>query len=344
VVSRLGLHKGFLQDIERVDHRITARDATAEVVAELREKGGKSHLLDLMEQESALHGFPSVDLDSELKQAEVIFAMAALPDRLLERAPHLKWLQLGGAGIDKYFGTGILDGKIIVTNSRGVAAIPIAEHILALMFMLAKNAPKLLANKQKKHWEKFQVIELRDKVVGLIGLGAIGGELARLAKAIGMKVIATRKSAIRRTVNSDGVDEVLPISDMPYLLSGSDFVVVAAPLTEETKGLIGEAELRMMKPSAYLVNVARGAIVDQKALINALKSGRIAGAGLDVVESEPLPAISELWELPNVVLSPHMAQTTDRRSHRIVGLFSENLRRYLAGENLLNLIESDRGY
>ncbi|MBI2859745.1 MAG: D-2-hydroxyacid dehydrogenase [Chloroflexi bacterium] len=350
VVSRLGLHEGFLRDIAAVDTRVNANDATAQLVAELRRKGRKGHLIDMMERESAsadsLPGATQTeqDLDSRLAEAEVIFAMVVIPDDLLSRAPRLRWIHFGGAGMDKYISTGILQSRVIVTNSRGVAAVPIAEHILAFMFMLARNAPLLVANKQNKIWEKFHVIELRDKVVGLVGLGAIGGELARLAAAIGMKVIGTRRSATRRESNVARVEEVFPPSELRHMLSESDFVVIAAPLTPETRGLIGEAEMQAMKPSAYLINVARGPIVDQRALIRALKTGQLAGAGLDVFETEPLPQDSELWDLPNVVLSPHMAQNTDRRSHRIVDMFCRNLRRYLAGEPMLNMIGTDKGY
>lgn len=187
-------------------------------------------------------------------------------------------------------------------------------------------------------------MELRDRTVGIIGLGAIGGEVARLAKGIGMKVIATRRSATRRESGVFGVDELYPYLDLLQMLSESDLVVIAAPLTAETRGMIGEAELRAMRPTAYLINVARGPIINQSALIKALREGWIAGAGLDVFETEPLPPDSELWDLPNVILSSHMAGSTDRRSQRVLGLFCENLRRYLAGEQLLNVIDRQQGY
>lgn len=349
VVSRLGLAPGHLEDIAAVDSRISVKDGTAQFIAELRRTGRKGPLVDRLEKEAGVgHGQQAPgaleDLDSLLAEAEVIFGLALFPDNLLRRAPRLKWVHIGGVGIDLYLSTGILEGNIIVTNSRGAIAVPMAEHVLAFVLMLAKNAPRLLGNKQNRRWERFRTIELQDKTVGMIGLGALGTEVARLAKGFGMKVIATRRSATKRESGVLGVDELYPRSDLLQMLGQSDFVVVAAPLTAETRGMMSEPELRAMRPTAYLIAVSRGQIVDQPSLIKALKEGWIAGAGLDVFEAEPLPADNELWELPNVILSPHMAGWTDRRSQRVVGLFCENLRRYLAGEQLLNVVDIQKGY
>ena len=248
--------------------------------------------------------------------------------------------------MERYLPTGVFDSDVIVTNSRGATALPIAEHTLAFMFMLARDVPRLLAAKQNRRWERFYTLELNRRTVGIIGLGAIGKEVARLAKSVGMKVIATKRSVKKRESGVLGIDELYPRSELLQMLSESDFVVVAASLTEETRGMISEAELRAMKSVAYLINIARGEIVDQGTLIKALREGWIAGAGLDVFETEPLPADSELWGLPNVILSSHISSWTDmdRRSQRVVGLFCENLRRYLAGEQLLNLVDREKGY
>lgn len=344
VVSRFRLGDGYLTDIAAVDPRISVKDGTEQLVAELRSAGAQGQSMDLLNEEVKLwreRRLPGAQesLDELLAQAEVIYSPLILPENLVPRAPRLKWIHLGATGVDQHLSTGIFQGNMAITNSRGVIAVPIAEHVLAFMIMLAKNSSRLLSDKQNRRWERFNTMELRDRIVGIIGLGAIGVEVARLAKGIGMKVIATRKSASRREPGVSGIDEVYPPSELLEMLSRTDFLVIAAPLTPQTRGLIGEAELRAMKPCAYLINIARGQIVDQSALISALKEGSIAGAGLDVVETEPLPRDSELWELPNVILSPHMAGSTDRRSQRVVGFFCENLRRYLSGEPMLNVIK-----
>jgi phosphoglycerate dehydrogenase-like enzyme len=167
--------------------------------------------------------------------------------------------------------------------------------------------------------------------------------VARLSKAFGCRVIATRRSVTERTT-SDVCDELLPSSELPTLLAESDFVVLAVPLTKETRHLIGDTELRAMKSNAVLINIARGAIVDEPALLRALKEGWIAGAALDVFEQEPLPPESELWDMPNVIVSPHISGGTEIYNQRAAGIFCENLRRYLAGEKLMNLAVPARGY
>ena len=349
VVSKVDLHQGYLENIAAVDPRISVKDGAGQFVAELRRKGRKGPWVDRLEKEVALERNQQVPetqeaLDTLLAQAEVIFTTVLIPDDLLSRTPRLKWIHLGGTGIDSYLSAGIFESKIMITNSRGALAIPIAEHVLGLMLMLAKNVVRLLGNKQDRRWERFVTMELRDRTVGIIGLGAVGSEIARLTKGIGMRVIATRRSATKRESSVFDVDELYPCSELSQMLSESDFVVIAVPLTAETRRMIGETELRVMKSTAYLINIGRGHIVDQSALIKALKQGGIAGAGLDVFETEPLPDDNELWELSNVILSSHMAAATGRRSHRVVGMFCENLRRYLADEQLLNVIDRQKGY
>jgi phosphoglycerate dehydrogenase-like enzyme len=185
--------------------------------------------------------------------------------------------------------------------------------------------------------------ELYGKTVGIVGLGHIGSEVARLAKAFGCRVIATRRSAVERT-SGGAVDEVLPPSDLPYLLGESDFVVLAVPLTQETRELIGERELAAMKDSAVLINIGRGGSVDEPALVRSLKDGTIAGAGLDVFSQEPLPPESELWQLENVIMSPHLSGGTEIYNQRATDIFCENLRRYLENKTLMNVADASRGY
>lgn len=349
VLARLRLHQGAFEEIAEVDPRISVKDGTDALVAELKKSARKEPRVRYFISEATLGGAQPLpgeqeDLDALLTETDVLFAGPLLPDRLLQRAPRLKWVHLAGTGIDAHLSSGIFDADLTVTNSRGIVAIPIAEHTLAFILMLAKDAPRLLDNKKKKNWDPFATREVRDRTVGIIGLGAIGSEVARLARGIGMRVVATRRSAERRESDVSGVDELYPSRELLSMLAESDFVVVAAPLTAETKKMIGVTQLKAMKPGAYLINVARGQIVDQLALVKALKGRWIAGAALDVFEAEPLPADSKLWELPNVILSYHMAGFADRHSQRVLAMFNENLRRYLAGEPMLNVVGRSKDY
>ncbi len=343
IVSGADLNRAYLENVAAVDPRISLKMGVKQFIEELRRKGGKDLLVDRLEEASSLwrdwQGNEGQDLDTLLAQAEVIFGRVVLPDNLLLRAPRLKWIHIQGAGLDAYMSTGIFDSNIMLTSGKGTMAVPMAEHALAFIFMLAKNAPRILGSKQRKRWERFMTLDIQQKVAGIIGLGTIGSEVARLARGVGMRVFAMDRFVTKREKSAFGVDEVFPPGELHQMLSQSDFVVISAALTAETTGMISEAELRVMKPTAYLINVARGKIVDQPALVRALKEGWIAGAGLDVFEAEPLPPDSELWELPNVILSYHMSGFTNSTRERDMELFCENLRRYLAGEQLLNIID-----
>lgn len=281
-------------------------------------------------------------LDAMLAEAEVIYGLI-LPQNLLARAPRLKWVQTMSAGVDRFARMDIWQSPVIITGVSGIHATPIGEFVLEFMLMFAKGAPLCFQMKQKHEWKRFMPSVLRGKTVGIVGLGNIGREVARLSKAFGMRVIANRRSATQLK-RARYVDKLLPAEQLNQLLSESDYVVVATPLTPETRGLIGEKELRSMKPSAYIINIARGGIVDEEALIRALEEKRIAGAGLDVVATEPLPPESPLWDFDNVILSPHVAGGMEDYMERATEVFCENLKRYLNGKKLLNVIDRKRGY
>ncbi|MBI2910290.1 MAG: D-2-hydroxyacid dehydrogenase [Chloroflexi bacterium] len=351
VVSKTLLHEDFINDIRRADPGVVAKDACGLFAEELRQDGVKGPLVAWLEegvQRDLAYGIDfgtrGESLDALLSEAEVVFAMLRWPRNILSRAPGLKWLHYGGTGMEAHMDSEVFDGRITVTNARGAIAIPIAEHIMSFVFMLAKNEPRLSRAKGEKRWERFQTIELTGKTLGIVGMGAIGGELSRMAKGIGMKVIASRRSATQKEHGVGHFDEVYPRDALLEMLSESDFVALALPLTPESRQLIGEREFRAMKPTAFIVNVSRGEIIDEPALMQALKEGRISGAGLDVFENEPLPADSELWDMPNVLISPHMAGTSDRRSHHISRQFCDNLRRYLSGQPLFNIVTREKGY
>jgi len=283
-------------------------------------------------------------LDALLAEAEVIYGLR-LPEDVIARAPRLKWTQTMSAGVNWHLDnvTGLRESPVILTSVSGIHATPISEFILGLMLMFVKQSPHCFEQKQEKQWKRFMPAVLRSKTIGIVGLGSIGRETARLAKAFGMRVVATRRSA-KRLTRARYVDTVFPPEQLKELLSESDFVVIALPLTPETNRLIGERELKAMKSTAYLINIGRGEIVDEEILIRALDEKWIAGAGLDVFANEPLSADSRLWELPNVIYSPHVAGGMEDYNLKATELFCENLRRYLDGKKLRNVVNKKWGY
>ncbi|UCH42336.1 MAG: D-2-hydroxyacid dehydrogenase [Dehalococcoidales bacterium] len=289
-------------------------------------------------------GDPSASkkLDDLLAMTEVIYGVY-LPRNVISRAGRLRWVQIISAGVEHIMSPEMIQSPVVVTNIRGMSATPIAEFVISAALMLVKRAPLCFQLQQSKQWQVFTVAGLHSKTIGIVGLGSIGREVARLARAFGMRVIATRRtvSESRKTRN---VDIMLPNNQLLELLSESDFVALTLPLTPETDKLIGEKELRAMKPNAYLINISRGNVVDEEALIRALEEQWIAGAGLDVFATEPLPGDSKLWGLPNVILSPHIAGSTENEIEMATALFAENLRRYLNGDRLFNVVDKKKGY
>lgn len=284
-------------------------------------------------------------LDGLLAEAEILYGgvLGRLPQSIIARAPRLKWMQIMSAGVERYLITEIVQSPVILTNVSGIHATPISEFVLSFMLMFVKQAHVCFQFKQERRWERVVPTVLRGKTVGIIGLGSIGREVARLAKAFGMRVLATRRSA-REGERARYVDIMLPLAQLHRLLAESDFVVLALPLTHESNKLIGERELKSMKPTAYLINIARGGVVDEEALIRALEAHQIAGAGLDVFATEPLPADSKIWGLPNVIFSPHIAGGMEDYAARSTEVFIENLKRYLDGKRLLHVVDKQKGY
>ncbi|MDE3076139.1 MAG: D-2-hydroxyacid dehydrogenase [Chloroflexota bacterium] len=284
-----------------------------------------------------------------LEQAEVFFGMRVAPD-LPQRAPKLRWLASTLAGVDALAGTGLLEQPFAVTTMKGIHRVSMGEHIMSVMLMWVRGMPRFLQAQREGRWlppaERPRLGELWGSTLGVVGLGNIGDEVARRAKAFDMRVLATRRHVGPKDAGSKPayVDRLLPASELDSLLSDSDFVLLALPLTGETRGILGERELGLMKPSGVLINISRGAVLDEPALIEALRTGRIGGAALDVFATEPLAAGSPLWDLPNVILTPHISGQSVRYWDRIVELFCENLRRYLAGEELINRYDPNRGY
>jgi phosphoglycerate dehydrogenase-like enzyme len=284
----------------------------------------------------------SAELDDVLSQADVVYALK-LPQRLNERTPRLKWIQTISTGVERILTPEIVNSPVVVTNMSGIHEVTIAEFVLMLMLMFVKDAPRSFHQQIEGRFKWFPMDVLTGKTVGIVGFGRIGREVARTVRFFDMKVVATRRTAEVGDVE-ENVDLLLPLVRLHELLERSDFVVLALPLTDESRNLIGEAELKAMKPTARLINVSRGAIVDEQALIRALQEGSIGGAGLDVFVQEPLPADSPLRRMQNVIFSPHVSGDIAEYDVGAARLFAENLRRYQSGMPLLNVVDKERGY
>jgi phosphoglycerate dehydrogenase-like enzyme len=289
---------------------------------------------------------PGVELAEEersrakavIAEAEVLFGPPRIPPEIIAAAENLKWFQSIVAGADALVKEGLVGRHFVVTNASGLAAAAIAEWCVGAMIVLNKGMHFAIRNQPEHKWEFRFAPELRGQTCGIAGMGAIGRELALRARAMGMRVVASRRSVALGGTDPD-CDVLLPSSDLDALLRESDFLVLCVPLTPETEHLIGAAELAKMKPTASLLNVARGGVVDQDALIAALRDGTIAGAAVDVTDPEPLPPESPLWDLPNIMITPHTSGAVEGYGHRATEIFLRNLAHYCKGEPLENVID-----
>ena len=291
------------------------------------------------------------ELPAYLSDAEIVCSYSIPPDwRTL--APNLRWLQFPGAGVDSLAKTGMLDvdSSVIVTTAAGIHAEIISEYVFGSMLMFNWNWPQMVRLQHEHIWAKSATWyhlgghELAGQTLGIIGLGHIGRRIAQLGHAFGMRVLGTRRSNASSGEQEQGVDQAYHPEQLHEFLPQCDYIVISVPLTRETEKLIGEAELRMMRKNTYIVNIARGRVVDEQALIRALREGWIAGAGLDVTEEEPLPSDSPLYSMPNVILTPHISGNSVHYDARLAALFADNLKRYRSGQQLQNRYEPSRGY
>ena len=284
--------------------------------------------------------------ESVFAEAEVLLLGTVAPgvlDHLVARSPRLRWIHSAAAGVDRIATAAVRDRGLTVTNARGVFSRPIAEYVVMMALAIARRLPQLLELQRERTWQPLRGRELSELTVGIVGYGSIGVELARLLAPFGCRVIATRRHPDRGP--GDGVQvDLFGLDRLDELLRASDIVVVAAPLTEETTGLIGAEELGQMREDAWIVNIARGRLIDETALRRALDAGWIGGAVLDVFSEEPLPPDSPFYGTPNVVITPHTSWASDRVVERTVDLFIDNLRRDAAGEPLRNVVDLDAGY
>jgi phosphoglycerate dehydrogenase-like enzyme len=292
-------------------------------------------------------------------RCEILYTARILPQP--EQVPNLKWIQSHYAGIDGLLTEPIFKKPdLIITTLSGVAAPQMAEYAVMMMLALGHRIPALAANQRKAEWpkdrwERFSPLDLRGATVGIVGYGSIGRQIARVLQPFGAIILASKRDAMNPADNgytAEGlgdpegalVHRLYPGLAIRSMAKDCDFIVVTVPLTSETRGMINTDVLAAMKPTAFMVDIARGGVVDQAALIKALQDGKIAGAALDVFPEEPLPPASPLWQMPNVIITPHISGISPKYDERAVVLFSENLHRNLAGLPLYNVFNIERGY
>ena len=307
------------------------------------------------EQEELTRLAPNVRIVTGLSQKEAlkraeeahgIDARFANPE-FLKKASNLRWVQVQSAGVDRYLSLKPLmeNDKLVLTNFRGIHGPAIADHAMAMLLSLTRNLNHSAAHQRNSQWKKdsppVASIALAGKTMMVVGLGGIGSEIAQRANGFGMRVIGTRRSD---TPSADYIERVGKPKDLLEMLPEADVVALAVPLTPETQNLLDAKAFAAMKEGAYLINIARGKVVNTDAMMEALKSGRLAGAGLDVTEPEPLPSKHPLWQQPRVIITPHIAGRSKVTNQRRSALTLENLRRFGAGEPLLNVVDKEAGY
>ena len=285
--------------------------------------------------------FPSSrdELVKEGADAELFYG--SLREEVFPFFPKLRWIQSPSAGVERQLYPAFKNSDVILTNAAGIHAPYCAEHAFALLLGLTRGINRHVRSQIKHEWRVIRLVEITGWTLGIIGMGGFGVQMAQRGKGLGMHVIAVDPY---RADKPAVVDELMPIDRLPELISRSDVLMIACPHTVETHHLINAENLKLMKPSAYLINVTRGGIIDESALIDALKEGRIAGVGLDVFEVEPLPDNSPLWDIENVIITPHSAGQSQHRPRPTIELFCDNLRRYLQGEPLRNVVNKELGF
>ena len=299
--------------------------------------------------------------DDLWQEVEVLYTSFATPLPTPEQVRRLRWVQLYSAGVDYIVNHPLFHTRVIFTTTSGIHAIPIAEYVFTMLLGWSHRLPTLLDLQKKAEWPPDSVRytrlmpeELRGKTIGIVGYGSIGRQVARLAHTFGMRILAMARGSSHQDRGYQIADVGDPEGTLPEryfapeqlhsMLAECDVVVIAVPLTPATHGMFNKAAFKAMKSTAFLVNIARGEVCNESDLIRALEEKQIAGAALDVFEHEPLPSDSPLWHLSNVLLSPHISGLTPKYDERAAALFAENLRRYLTGEPLLNVVDKAQGY
>ena len=275
-------------------------------------------------------------------RAEVVFTLD-VPMDLPPKAPRLRWVQCIGSGVGQYVAARLPDGDVVLTNGAGIAAVPIAEWVLARTLQIIKRLPEHDANARAQTWKMALGGNLSGRTIGIVGLGAIGREAARRFRAFGVHLLGVRRSWTPGAADAD-VDELFGPDALTEVVARSDVVVLAAPGSDENENLFDEALFAEMRPGSIFVNVARGTLVDEAALVRALETGQLSAAAIDVARQEPLPPDNPLWSAPNLFVSPHSSASGERYAERAFDLFCDNLARYVAGEPLRNVVDLTGGY
>ena len=286
-------------------------------------------------------------LAEELPDTNIFIGYSLRPQQLQD-AKRLKWIHSTAAGVAQLMYPELRDSGVVVTNPRGIFSAPMAEHAIGLMLALARNFPDSVRQQDRAQWAQQalwdlpqHLTELNGRLLLIVGFGSVGKELARRAKAFNMRVWGVSRSG---KGDPPLAERTLPVAELAAALPQADFVVIAAPETPETRHLIGEEEIAQMKPGARLINVARGSLLDEAALLQALAEGKLGGAAIDVAASEPLPPESPLWKAPNLLITPHTSAISDRLWERETSLLMEQLDRWFDGRELLNRVDFSRGY
>jgi phosphoglycerate dehydrogenase-like enzyme len=292
-------------------------------------------------------------------QIEVLYTNRVLPSPDL--APNLRWIQFHWAGIDHAVNAPILHKpNLITTTLSGASATQVVEYIVMMLLSLGHNFPEMISAQRrgewpKDKWERFRPLELRGSTVGIVGYGSIGRQLARVLKSFDARVLAIKRDAMHPEDNGyipdrfgdphgDFVDLLFPPEAIGSMLKECDFVVITVPLTPDTTNMINKKTITEFKPSAFLVDISRGGVIDHVAMIDALKERKLAGAAIDVFPVEPLPEDSPLWKIQNVIITPHISGNSPHYDERAVDLFIENIKRYLSNQNLYNQFDPRQGY
>ncbi len=306
------------------------------------------------------------ELEHLVRTADVLYS-GRVPESIPAETPNLRWIQLPSAGADDLRSLPVWSSDIVVTSSKGIHTVPMSEHVIAMLLGLVRHIPALIRAQEERAWlhdsrgSPLTFGEVRGRTLGIIGWGKIGDGVAHLARALGMRIVGTRWSIVvpqevPRPAEPAFADQpwlelpemlpdiVYPSAQLPKVLAESDVIVVILPLTSQTENLLGEAEFGAMKRGALFLNIGRGAVVREEALVRALQSGRLAGAGIDVFAQEPLPRTSPLWSMPNVIISSHVGGMSDRTRERAARFFAINLSHYLEHQPLLNIVDRKQEY
>tara|TARA_B100000579_G_scaffold436286_1_gene461824 strand:- start:2941 stop:3915 length:975 start_codon:yes stop_codon:yes gene_type:complete len=309
-----------------------------ELTKNLREQFSQYNFIQLIDNQSIINQIENVD----------ILLAYQIPKKIFKKnIDSLKWIQIGNAGVDNCMFDEVIKSKIIITNSRGINSVPVSEFVISSILFFEKNLIDCIEFKKNKVWNQWDIAKknntLENKIVGIIGYGTIGKAIAKRAKSFNMQVYGTRRLQKNKISNSN-IDLLLPLKDIDYILKNSDYIVLACPLTPQTYKLINKEKLNKIQDTSFLINISRGDIVDEDALISVLKNKKIRGAALDVFSTEPLNKNNPLFSLNNVLLSPHISGNFIGYQEKVIESFEENLKRYLKSKSLKNRVCKKRLY